>query len=137
MIDALDYFAIQNLYARYNLCSDGGDAEGYADCFTANGELRVMPRGLVVSGRADLIAYKREDKASRGDLYRRHWNGSMHLAMLDSGSVQGRCYLQAFNGRPGELPYLTSCGVYTDTIVKDNDQWKFSVRDLLIDGSRK
>lgn len=137
MIEAQDYVAIQNLYARYNLCSDAGEAEGYADCFTADGELRVMPRGLVVRGRANLVAYKHQDTASRGELYRRHWNGSLHLEALESGGVRGRCYLQAFNGKPSELPYLTSCGVYTDTIVKENGQWRFSMRDLLIDGSRK
>lgn len=137
MLEAIDYFTIQNLYARYNLCSDAGDAEGYADCFTTDGELRVMPRGLVVKGRANLVTYKIADKASRADLYRRHVNGSLHLEPLGAGGVRGRCYLQAFNGTPGELPYQTVCGVYTDTILKEDGQWRFSVRDLLVDGSRK
>ena len=29
-IAAQDYVDIQNLYAYYNLCSDAGDADGYA-----------------------------------------------------------------------------------------------------------
>ena len=55
-ISAQDYVEIQNLYAYYNLCSDAGDAEGYASCFTANGVLRIDSATMRIEGRADLLA---------------------------------------------------------------------------------
>ena len=33
-----EYVGILNLYAAYNLASDAGEAEAYADCFMENGE---------------------------------------------------------------------------------------------------
>lgn len=134
MIAAQDYVEIQNLYALYNHCSDAGDGDGYAATFTQDGELQVMPRGLIVKGRADLVAYKQADKADRANLYRRHWNASLHLEQLDADTVRGRCYFQAFNGTPGSLPHMTSNGVYTDTIRKEGGQWRFALRHLAIDG---
>lgn len=137
MIDVADYIAIQDLYARYNHGSDAGDAEAYADCFTADGELQVALRKISVKGRANLIEYKNRDKASRGNQYRRHWNGSLALKRVDADTVQGRCYLLAYSGNPGDLPFMTSHGVYTDTIARENGEWKFRLRLLVIDGSAK
>ncbi|MEI8154537.1 MAG: nuclear transport factor 2 family protein [Hyphomicrobiales bacterium] len=134
MIAAQDFVEIQNLYAFYNHCSDAGDGPGYAGTFTEDGALQVMPRGLVVKGRANLIAYKQADKAERDQLYRRHWNSSLHLEQVDADTVRGRCYFQAFNGKPGSLPHMTSNGVYTDTIHKVGGRWLFALRHLLIDG---
>jgi hypothetical protein len=135
-ISAQDHAEIHNLYALYNLCSDAGDAEGYAACFTEDGVLEVQPRGLVVRGRAALVAYKQEDKAGRAELYRRHWNASLHLERIDATAVRGRAYYAGYNGVPGSLPSMTSCGVYEDTIRRDAEggAWRFARRLLVIDG---
>jgi hypothetical protein len=136
---------IVDLYARYNLASDAGDAEGYASCFTPDGlllvrglslaESGVMQRGgeLRIHGREALIAFKQRDVAGRGGRYRRHWNGSLALRRLDAGRVQGRCYLQAYNGEPGALPVLAQTGVYEDVLVRHEGAWRFAHRTLVID----
>jgi hypothetical protein len=134
MIAAQDYIEIQNLYALYNHCSDAGDAEGYAGCFTQDGELQVQPRGLSVRSRPKLIEYKHADKADRSALYRRHWNASIHLEQLDADTVRGRAYFIGYNGVPGKLPGMTAHGVYTDTIKKEGGRWLFALRLLVIDG---
>ena len=134
-LSAQDYAEILNLYAKYNLCSDAGDADGYAACFTENGVLDLATIGLTVTGRATLIEFKRKDKAGRPHLYRRHWNGSIHLEMLDGATVRGRCYLLAFNGTPGELPAIADCGVYEDTIVREGGAWRFAKRHLEMDAT--
>jgi hypothetical protein len=142
---AQDYTEILNLYAYYNACSDIGDAEGYASCFTHDGLL--VSRGLVVSGgvmvrgsgelrangREELVAHKRRDRESRGGKYRRHWNGSICLQRVGDGTVRGRCYLEAFDGEPGSLPVLAQTGVYEDVIVKLDGEWKFASRTVTID----
>lgn len=134
-LSASDHVQIQNLYAYYNLCSDAGDAEGYASCFTEDGVLHIETRHFVVKGRTDLAEYKRNDVARRGTAYRRHWNGSLYLEPIDRDTVRGRCYLQAFNGEPGGLPVLAGVGVYEDTIVKVGSEWKFATRQVRMDAS--
>ena len=65
-LSAQEYVDIQNLYARYNLMSDAGDAEGNASCFTYDGVLQIDPLGVPVQGRASFISYKQKDAAGRG-----------------------------------------------------------------------
>lgn len=132
-LSAQDYCEIQNLYARYNLCSDAGDAEGYAGCFTPDGELELEGLGIRVRGREAFIEFKRKDAAGRGGRYRRHWNGSLHLEKLDETTVRGRAYMHGFNGEPGSLPQLADVGIYDDTIVKGPEGWRFARRHLSFD----
>jgi len=89
-LSAQDYVDIQNLYARYNLTSDAGDAEGYASCFTDDGVLQIDPLGVNVQGRASFVTFKQKDAAGRGGRYRRHWNGSLHLEKIDADTARGR-----------------------------------------------
>lgn len=130
-----DQLDIQSLYALYNLASDAADVEGYATCFTVDGEMLSPEVGIDVRGQAALRAHKERDKANRGGRYRRHWNGNLHLKLLDDGSVRGRCYLIAYNGAPGDLPVIADCGVYEDRLVKVSGDWKFARRTLTMDGS--
>lgn len=129
-----EYVEILNLYSAYNLCSDAGDAEGYADCFTENGEHHGT---YDVYGRAALVEYKKADKAKRPDVYRRHWNGSLHLEKIDAQTIRGRCYFFGYNGVPGSLPHTTHAGVYEDTIRLEKGRWKFAHRRLTFDGVAK
>ena len=131
-----EYAEVTNLYAYYNLSSDGGTPEEYASCFTLDGILKFNGE-LFQQGRKALIEFKREDQGGRQGRYRRHWNGSIHLDKLDAGTIRGRCYLQAFNGDPGDEPILSDTAVYEDLIVKVDGYWKFAVRDLAFDFRRK
>jgi hypothetical protein len=129
-----DYAEIQNLYAYYNLCSDAGDAEGYASCFTPDGVL-MSGQSFRVQGRADFVAFKKKDVAGRGGRYRRHWNGSIHLEKIGPDTVRGRCYLSAYNGVPGSLPELADVGVYEDKVVRTAEGWRFAERKLAFDAT--
>jgi hypothetical protein len=134
-LPAQDHVEIHNLYALYNLCSDAGDAEGYAACFAEDGELRIDAAGILLRGRATLLAFKRADAGRRGNRYRRHWNGSLHLQAMPDGSVRGRCYLHGYNGEPGKLPDLADVGRYEDRLVKVGGEWKFAARVITMDAS--
>jgi len=127
-----EYVAVLNLYSALNLSSDEGDAEWYASCFTEDG---VLHGTHDVHGREALAAWKRQDKANRPHLYRRHWNGSLHLEKIDADTIRGRAYLLAYNGTPGQLPEMTHAGVYTDTIKRVGGQWKFAERRLRFDAA--
>ena len=134
-VAAQDYVEILNLYAQYNLCSDAGDADGYADCFSSNGKLELVEAQIKVTGRENFVAFKKRDFAGRPHIYRRHWNGSIHLEKVDDNTVIGRCYLLAFNGEPTVLPHIADCGVYRDEGVKENGRWKFAHRLLKMDAT--
>ena len=130
-----DFNEIHNLYAYYNLCSDAGDADGYAACFASNGVLRIDAIGLRHEGRETLRAFKRADADRRGGRYRRHWNGSLHLQRQADGSVIGRCYLHGYNGEPGRPPDLADVGSYVDRIVLEDGAWVFAERAITMDAS--
>ena len=134
-ISAQDYAEIQNLYAYYNLCSDAGDADGYAACFTDAGVLCIETLDRTIQGRDHLHTFKLQDKAQRGANYRRHWNSGLYLEKLDDRTIRGRCYLHAYNGEPGKLPELVDVGSYEDTLVKVEGEWKFAQRVITMDAS--
>lgn len=134
-VAAQDYTEILNLYALYNLCSDAGDANGYAGCFSSDGRLEIVTLGITLEGHENFKEFKNRDFNSRSHIYRRHWNGSIHLEQLADGAVRGRCYLLAYNGTPGELPSISDCGVYEDRLVKENGTWKFALRRLVMDAA--
>jgi hypothetical protein len=135
-VSAEQFAAITNLYARYNLCSDEGDADGYADCFTEDGGLELQPLGYKVAGRDNLHAHKLRDVKSRDGRYRRHWNGCLALDLLDPQTIRGRCYLIAYNGEPTKMPNVADVGVYEDRIVRCSDgKWRFSHRLLKMDAT--
>jgi hypothetical protein len=134
-VSAQDYADIQNLYAYYNLCSDAGDADGYAACFSADGVLQIPTLDMTVTGRENLRAFKQKDKAQRGARYRRHWNSGLYLEPLNHSAIRGRCYLQAYNGEPGQLPELVDVGTYEDTLVKEAGEWCFAKRVITMDAS--
>jgi hypothetical protein len=133
-VNPADYVEILKLYSAYNLASDSGDAEWYASCFTEDGEQHGT---FDVIGHTALVEYKKKDFATRAHLYRRHWNGSLHLEKIDDETIRGRCYLFGYNGDPGTLPHMTHAGVYTDTIKRENGAWKFAHRRLIFDGVKK
>jgi hypothetical protein len=134
-VSAQNYVEILNLYAKYNLCSDAGDAAGYADCFSLNGKLELVTANITVTGREKFVDFKNRDFAGRPHIYRRHWNGSIHLEKVDEEAVIGTCYLLAFNGAPGVLPEIADCGVYKDRLVKESGRWKFAHRRLVMDAT--
>lgn len=135
-VSAEQFAAITNLYARYNLASDEGDAEAYADCFTEDGGLELQPLDYKVAGRDKLREHKLRDVKGRDGRYRRHWNGCLALDLIDPETIRGRCYLVAYNGEPGKLPAVADVGVYEDRIVRCGDgRWRFKHRMLRMDAS--
>ena len=130
-----DFAEIHNLYAYYNLCSDAGDAEEFASCFAKAGVLRIDAIGLRHEGREALRVFKQADAGRRGNRYRRHWNGSLHLKKQADGSVIGRCYLHGYNGEPGKHPDLADVGSYVDRLIMEDGAWRFAERSITMDAS--
>ena len=134
-IPAQDFTEILNLYAYYNHCSDDADADAYVTCFAMQGRLHIPSISLLIEGREALHEFKRNDAARRGNRIRRHWNSGMNLEQVDADRIRGQCYLHGYNGEPGQLPKLVDVGRYDDTLIREQGEWRFLERIILMDFS--
>lgn len=119
--------AIQQLYASYNHAIDFGDAEGWADCFTADATFDAQPVGPL-KGRDALVGFARNYSQNvRG----RHWTNNLVLEETPGGA-RGTCYLILFRlGEGGAAPWIT--GIYRDELTREADGWRFTSRTMTSD----
>ncbi|MEO9255672.1 MAG: nuclear transport factor 2 family protein [Tepidiformaceae bacterium] len=120
-----DQFAIERLYARYASAIGQGDAQIWAECFTADGRFSNS-RGSY-SGRADLSAYAEGWIADGGV---RYWMNNLLIEGTESG-IAGSCYLAIL--RTGAQPVIELTGIYTDTLVVVDGEWVFASRHVARD----
>ena len=123
-LTAEDHAEIQQLYARYNLAIDSGDAEGWADVFTADGVFGNS------EGRAALIEFANGFHEGQGG-NARHWNTNIHVTGTADGA-EGTCYLLLWNVGVRPATVIVS-GIYHDTLVKTAAGWRFTSRRADID----
>ena len=128
-----EYAEIMNLYALYNQASDSHDAEIFASCFTMDGELRNSTAGLHLSGQEELRAFRQRLANDNTNMYRRHWNSSIHLRRVDFSMIHGRCYFILYTGIHGAIPNIAAAAIYEDVITSTEKGWKFRTRILLAD----
>ena len=132
-----DHEEIRQLLARYNWAIDFGDVDGWADCFTEDGEFTCVglpdgdPRGGTHQGRAALRAYAvGHFERARGRA--RHWNWNL-LIEVDGDRATLSCYLNAYGAGQGETALLRATGVYRDTLRRTAPGWRFARREVTID----
>jgi hypothetical protein len=121
-----DRFEIHELAARYAHAIDFGDAEGWADCFTADGAFESTLQGRV-EGRDALMAFCRSTPTG---MKPRHWTN--HWIMDGAANVAtATCYGLLLDGAANGRPILTFR--YRDRLRKVNGRWKFVERFADID----
>ena len=123
-LSADDYAEIQQLYIKYSRAIDAGDAEGYADTFTADGVFGNS------TGRAALIEFaKGFHESNQGRT--RPWNNEILIEPTAEGA-DGSCYLSLYN--TGTRPQtLMVTGIYRDKLVKTSSGWRFKSRTVEVD----
>ena len=114
-----DYIDIQQLYARYNLAIDSGDAAGYADTFVADGVFNTF------KGREALMGFA-SGYAAKGQTRNRHWNNNLVITPTAEGA-SGTTYLLLvdISQKP---PAIVTAVRYQDTLVKSPQGWRFKSR---------
>lgn len=119
-LSAQDYFEIQQLYSRYNVAIDSGDAEGYASTFTPDGVFNTM------SGHDALVGFVKTWREKLNGATRKHWNNNLQIS---GNSIQatGHVYLMLVDIGTKPASILTTA-TYTDTLVKTKDGWRFTRR---------
>ena len=119
-LSAQDYFEIQQLYARYNIAIDSGDAEGWAATFTPDGVFNTF------SGHDALVNFVKTWREKLNGATRKHWNTNLQITG-NSKEAGGYVYLMLvdFSTKP---PSILTTATYTDSLVKTKDGWRFTKR---------
>jgi len=117
-----DRTEIQDLYGRYGLLIDAGDADGWADCFTEDGRMTVGDQ-FDFSGRDQLREFARSHSEGENSAMRHHIT-STSVSATDGGA-SGRSYaLVSLNGQ------VVAAMSYEDKLVNDGGAWRFSKRTV-------
>ena len=119
-LSAQDYFEIQQLYARYNIAIDNGDAEGWAATFTPDGAFNTMV------GHEALVGFVKMWREKLNGATRKHWNNNLQITG-DSKDASAFVYLMLLDFSTKPATILTT-GTYTDTLTKTKDGWRFTKR---------
>jgi SnoaL-like domain len=117
-----DRLEIFELYARAAVSFDTGDAEGFAQCFTAEG---VFDSRAPITGHDELVAYvARRFREAPGMA---HHISNIYIDETDDGAL-GTAYGVIFaTAHDGRLQ-LRTAGTYKDELVTDNGRWRIRHR---------
>jgi len=111
-----DYIDIEQNYSKYYHTIDSGDAEGWADTFTDDGDFN----GTI--GRAAVI----ESRRRAGPAKTRHVVSNLLITPTAEGA-NGTLYVFIFD--PQEVPLkINSYSRYDDTLVKTAKGWRFKAK---------
>ncbi len=86
-----DYLDLQQLYARYNVAIDTGDAEAWAATFIPDGVFNTTNRG-----HDQLVQFIRNWRGNRNGANLRHWNSNLAFSATPAGAA-GSCYQMLLN----------------------------------------
>lgn len=123
-ISPADRLEIHELYARYAVHFDGGDAQAWADLFSERGRF-LLEGQPYVEGRKALAAFARERIAGTPGI--RHITTNVVIDETADGVV-GQAYVLVLCKVPGEPLRLRTLGAYVDELVPDGEGWRFQSR---------
>lgn len=121
-----DYQEIEQLYARYNVAIDTGDAEGYAATFTPDGVFNNF------TGHDALVGFVKAWRDRLNGANRRHWNTNL-LISGDGQTATGSVYLMLLDVSTKPVS-IAAVATYTDSLVKTAGGWRFAKRATHSDG---
>jgi ketosteroid isomerase-like protein len=124
-----DIIEIEQLYAKYNHALDSGDADAWAGCYVADGVFTTNVQGSF-AGAEKLKGFAKSWTASDGGA-RRHLVSNLIITGSGAGA-DGKVYLELLNLR-AKPTAVAATGIYTDTLVKTKDGWRFKTRTLQVD----
>jgi 3-phenylpropionate/cinnamic acid dioxygenase small subunit len=137
-VDALtqrlaDELAIRNRIARIAHLSDHSeDLDPYLECFAADAEWN-FPIGAR-RGHADILAGAKERRAAGTTgpgSNSRHILTTIEVRADGSDTATSDAYF-VFLVETNVAPKVFNCGHYADTWVRDGDNWKLKVRNIVL-----
>jgi len=126
-LTAQDNIDIQQLYARYNIAIDSGDAEGWAATFTPDGVFNTFV------GHDALVGFIKMWREKLNGATRKHWNNNLQITG-NSKEASATVYLMLvdFSTKPTSI---LMTGSYSDSLVKTKDGWRFTKRTTKSDAA--
>jgi 3-phenylpropionate/cinnamic acid dioxygenase small subunit len=127
-----DRLAINDLFVRYMRSIDDGDVEALVSCFTGDGALDSPTVGKY-EGRQGI-----RDFAARFSKFRENGYQLRHVISNMQFDIEGEranvyCYLVAFLTHDKKSQLLAP-GHYECRLRKENGEWKFEYRLVVMDG---
>jgi hypothetical protein len=117
-----DIEAIKQLSARYNRTFDFGDVEGWVSCWTPEGTLRRSDAPGPVSG------HQQFRDVMEGFPVKGVHVTSDFIIEVDGDRATASCTLMYLDRAKAFA--IDFFGVYTDTLVRADDGWKYELRLL-------
>ena len=135
---AADKLAIRNLVDQYAYCADTRDAQGQMALFTEDTRFIVFMDAKsseptqVINKRADLFPVFDNLNTYRATM---HFNGQNTVLQLNDNTATGIAYCIAHHQtiQDGVQKLMIANIKYHDSFVKQNGQWLFSQRKLMVD----
>ena len=130
--DCVDKMAIKELFGRYALAIDTGDAEGWAAVFTEHGQYELF--GNTTKGRPairDAIA-GRPSGDERPHSQQRRAN---HVIEIDGDTAHSVCEFCVIAERQGRIDTIVA-GFYEDDLERVEGQWLIARRQIQIKTDR-
>jgi hypothetical protein len=129
-LQSVDLSLIQQLYAAYATAADRGDGKGFADCFTADGEMD-MGGARTAQGARALAEFAERIPVSAPGV--RHVTTNVVID-VDGDSAMGHAYLMLVNSSAAP-PAIMRTGMYEDHLVRSTFGWRFARRRFVPDGA--
>ena len=135
---AADRLAIRNLVDQYAYCADTRDAQGQMALFTEDTRFIVFMDAKsseptqVINKRADLFPVFDNLHTYRATM---HFNGQSTVLQLNDDTATGIVYCIAHHQtiKDGVQKLMIANIKYHDSFVKQNGEWLFAGRKLLVD----
>ena len=122
---------IRDLVTRYNSNGDSGRFEQVMELFTDDAVMQLKDR--VCHGKDEIITIftGTKERLRGGDTpgYVRHFTATHQIDLVDESNATGRAYYSVIS--PTGLDHW---GRYLDTYRLVDDEWRFAIRKVTVDG---
>ena len=134
-IDVSTELAVQHLLARSAYALDERLMDDLEDCFATDARLEIIIAGgdpVVFEGRDNIMGLMRDSAATQTDVRRHVTTNTFLTPESDSNSLFATSNLTITAVENGAIRLVTS-GYYKDTIVRQEDGLRISVRRIELD----
>jgi hypothetical protein len=127
-LTALDYEEIRQLYGRYAIGIDTGNADMFSNVFTTDATFETP--GRTIQGRKQLAELASKQGGETGPTNVSHVAVNVIIDPSAEGATGTSNYLRVKLGQKGEPSALISGGLYRDTFVKTPEGWRIRKRTI-------
>ncbi|NEE07462.1 nuclear transport factor 2 family protein [Streptomyces sp. SID7499] len=132
------YVAVQQFYAEQMKMLDGGDFEGYASTFMADGEFTHTPGRPAARTPAGIVRELREfhRRFEGRRVQRRHWFNMLGVVDKGDGTIETSMYALVVTTEGDRVPEIAPSCVVSDVLAYENGRLRTRSRVVQHDHMR-